>query len=134
MRLKPGEPLEEELMKLGLANPDRRIGPDPVKPEIIWKVLGGSNLNIGQAIVLGVVDTELAGPLIDLDPPDCGLGVALSQGTSDWTIAGTDIENPLIRSGGVGSFRQEDLGARVDSIATENSTIGHEFQGQVRQE
>ncbi len=81
-------------MKLGLANPDRRVGPDPVEPEIIWKILGGPNLNIGQAIVLGVANTELPGPLVDLDAPDCGLWVALGQGTSDWTIAGTNIENP----------------------------------------
>ena len=83
-------------MELGLANPDRGIGPDSIKLEVAGNFLGGSNLQIVEAIVLGVVDTEVPGPFIDLDSPNRGLRIAFCQGTSDRSVAGADIKNQLI--------------------------------------
>ncbi len=126
------EPGDEQGQQRSLADSDGWVGPDLDEANVLRDLLGHHGAHIGQLASGGIERRELERSAIDVEGPDGGLRDTPGQGQCDRTVATTQIEQVSACSGRR-SLQQQQLGAGVDAVPGEDSSVGGERQGQVGQ-
>ena len=82
-RRQPGQPGAQQVVQHGLADPDRRVGPDQVEAHVVRDAVGGGRAHAVEPQRGGVAAGQVEGPLVDVEGPDRGGGGAQGQGERD---------------------------------------------------
>ena len=76
----PGQPGAQQLVERRLADPDRRVGPDQVEPQVVRDAVGGGRAHAVESQRLGVAAGEVERPLVDVERPHGGRRASAGPG------------------------------------------------------
>src|SRR6202165_5108909 len=88
----PANPVEQELVKSGLAQTHRGIGIHAYETHVLGDGIGMYGHDVGRAGTLGVARAELECAPVHVDRPYASIGLAQGQRDSDRSIAAHDID------------------------------------------
>ena len=123
--VEPGEPGFEKLVQRGLANADRRVGPDGAEGEVRRYLVGGHRADVREPERLGVAAHEVESTLVDVECPDPCVRRLHRERERDRAPAATDVEE-VAAGRGIGRVRQKNLGALVEVTGAENTARGRD--------
>ncbi len=125
------QPSVQQLVECGLADPYRRVRPDSVEPYAGGETPRFDHLDVVEAGGLGVDSTKVPSPLVDVDGPDLGRRISMSQGQGDRAVAATEVEQVVIACCGPGAMEEQEFGSRIDALPGEHSPVGQQRQAEV---
>jgi len=105
-----------------LADSNRRVRPDPVDGDAVRNIIRRHHPDVAEGG--GVSRAQCSGPLVDVDGPHLGLGVANSEGIGDRAVATTHVDQHLVARRGWWTLDQKNLGPGVDLVGAEDPAIG----------
>ena len=115
-----GQPGHQQVMQGGLADADRRVGPDGVEAQVGRHVVGGRGMEVRDPHGPGVVPCQGQGALVHVHRPDAGLGAEHAQAQGDRTPPRADVQE-IAGRGRSGRLVQQDGGADVDPVRAEDA-------------
>lgn len=125
--VQPIEPVQEQGMQLGLADADRRVRPDHVEPLRSLDLVGGDDLDVLDAVALGVPGAQRTGPLVDVDRRHVRRGGAAGEREGDRPATAAEVEQRP-GSGRRRRLAQQQLGAGIEAAMAEHAAIGAQPQ------
>ena len=72
--IEPGEPRLEELVQRGLADADRRVGPDRAERQVSGDLVGRHRADVVEPEFFGVTADQVEGALVHVERPDARVG------------------------------------------------------------
>src|SRR5580700_2398477 len=82
-RFEPGDPALQQVVQPGLAEADRRVRIHASELQGFRHGIGLRDHDVGRAGSLGVAGAEVEGPMVHIDRPDAGVGLAERHGDCD---------------------------------------------------
>ena len=90
--LEPRQPVQQHVVQLVLADPDRRVRPDRREFDVGGNILGQAGVDVGEAEVCGVAAHQIQRTLVDIHRPHRGVGGLEGEGEGDRTPAAAEVE------------------------------------------
>ena len=128
----PGEPAAQQVVQRRLADPDRRVGPDPGEPRRDTGRAGGDAADVAQARRGRVPRAQAERALVDVDGPHRRRGGTLREHAGHRAVAAAQVEQVALGRRR-GRLLQEQPGPGVEAAGGEDTRIGLELQVDVRQ-
>ena len=132
IRGEAAEPAQQHRMERWLPDTDGRVAPDRLEVDLLVDVVGGAHPNVGDAVGRSVGGTQRPSPFVHIDRPHRGIGGALRERKCDASGATPEVEE-VAGARRCRCSEQQQLGAAVDAVVTEHSTVGLEAKAQIGQ-
>lgn len=120
------EPPVEELVEGLFPDPDGRVRPDQIEPQVGVQVVGRMHLEVVEAPPPCVLGAERTRPLVHVDGDHSAVGGRRRQRDCDRSVPATNV-GERTRGRGVGDRSEQDAGPEVDAVGREGGPVGDQF-------